>query len=275
MATIVNADTIFFKDGSRLVVDEVWEEDGQVKFQMSGMTVGYPKEKVDRFEKSFPPPDPVKKKYKVKTVKAPKVPETPRPRTDAKAMAETVGFAIFILFLAFIAFYVLMRLAKKKDHGKYFEFITCDSTSEAEPNKWYRLRKWRSPNYLKMETFWTDDWKAFSAEETVVGVTRDTRQDDFLLMGDRTDFNIFLEREKDNPVDPNAIKVMGFTTVEEKSMVRQLGYLSKETAEALKNEKEIDARPYSVFLPYKDRSYDLKVRVLVRSESYKKKMEKT
>ncbi|MFH2219416.1 MAG: HIRAN domain-containing protein [Pseudomonadota bacterium] len=126
-----------------------------------------------------------------------------------------------------------------------------------------------------METFWTEDWKTFSAEETVVGVTRDTREADFLLMGDRADFNIFLEREKDNPVDQNAIKVMGSTTIEEKSIVRQLGYLSKETAEALKNEKEIDAKPYSVFLPYKDRSYGLKIRILVRSASYKKKMDKS
>jgi hypothetical protein len=171
-------------------------------------------------------------------------------------------------------FSFLKNIFKRKKSGKYFQFMICDSTKEIPLNKWYRLRRWQRPNYLKMETDWTKDWKTFSTEETVVGVTRDSREVDFLLMGDQDDFKIFLEREKDNPVDPNAIKVMASATVEGRSMVRQLGYLPKETAGKLKDEKDINARLHSVFLPYEKKKYGLRVRVLVRSAKYKKKMKK-
>ena len=65
---------------------------------------------------------------------------------------------------------------------------------------------------------------------------------------------------------------MGSATVNGTIMTRQLGYLSKETAQQLKGEKEIDARPYSVYLPYNKSRYGLRIRVLIRSASYKKMM---
>lgn len=73
----------------------------------------------------------------------------------------------------------------------------------------------------------------------------------------------------------NAIKVMGKATVDGNNVIEQLGYLSKETAECLKDEQELEARPYSVYLPNEERSYGLRIRVLVRSQAYKKKKEKT
>jgi hypothetical protein len=136
------------------------------------------------------------------------------------------------------------------------------------------MKTWDSPNYLKWESSWSSDWKRFADEEKVVGVTKGNRRNDFLIMGDQPDFKIFAERERDNPVDPNAIKVMGSATVNGQNMVRNLGYLSKETAEKLKEEEEIDLRPYSVYLPYQDRHYGLRVRILVRSKSYRNKMAK-
>lgn len=171
-------------------------------------------------------------------------------------------------------FSFLKRLFKKKEQGKHFKFLICDDRSEVPLDTWYRLRRWKSPHYLRMETTWTRDWKIFSPEEEVVGVTREDREVDFLIMGDQADFKIFLQRERDNPVDPNAIKVMASATVDEEPMIRQLGYLSKETAKMLKDEEELDARAYSVYLPYEDRLYGLRVRVLVRSQSYKRKMKK-
>ncbi|MCK4824657.1 hypothetical protein KA005_53390, partial [bacterium] len=165
-------------------------------------------------------------------------------------------------------------ITKEEEYGKHFQFEILDDYEEAPSGRWYRFNRWIAPNILKMESTWNKDWKLFSAEEDVRGVTRDNRQDGFLIMGDQEDFKIFLERERDNPVDPNAIKVMGSATVDGEPMIRQLGYLSKETAKMLKDEEDIDARPYSVYLPYQDRSYGLRVRVLIRSQSYERKMKK-
>ena len=161
---------------------------------------------------------------------------------------------------------------KQKEYGKHFQFEILDDYEEAPLGRWYRFNRWMAPNILKMESTWNKEWKLFSAEEDVRGVTRDNRQDDFLIMGDQEDFKIFLERERQNKFDPNAIKVMGFATVNGQPMVKQLGYVSKETAKSLKDEIDLDARPRIVYLPYEERNYGLRIQLLVRSSNYKKKM---
>ncbi len=56
----VFADTIYFKNGTRLDIPEAWEEDGQVKCVLYGQVVSYPVEDVERIEKEEvgKPPDP-------------------------------------------------------------------------------------------------------------------------------------------------------------------------------------------------------------------------
>lgn len=154
---------------------------------------------------------------------------------------------------------------------KSFEFLIVERGEKIEKNRWYKMSDWQSPHFLKMKTDWNKDWKNFAAEEQVVGVTYDNRAQKFLELGDQNNFNIFLERDPNNPRDKNAIKVMGSAIVGGKKRVEQLGFLSKDTAKALKDEKEIDARPYSVYLPYQGRKFGLRVRILVRSQQYKNK----
>lgn len=150
---------------------------------------------------------------------------------------------------------------------KHFQFLIVDQGEEIEKNHWYRMSHWQSQHFLKMETEWDKDWKNFSLEEEVVGVTFEYRARKFLELGDQNNFKIFLEKDPDNPHDKNAIKVMGSVG----NTVEQLGFLSKDTAKRLKNEKEIDARPYSVYLPYQGSKFGLRIRVLVRSNAFKKK----
>jgi hypothetical protein len=158
---------------------------------------------------------------------------------------------------------------------KEFQYLICDDKEYRLPkDTWYRMEKWSRQNFLKMECDWSKDWKSVSKEEEVVGITRENRMDYFVLMFDQEDFKVSLERERDNPVDPNAIKVMGSATVEGELMTAQLGYLSKEMAERLKGEDELDARPRLAQLPYEDSYYGLNITVLVRTASYKKKMKK-
>ncbi len=128
-----------------------------------------------------------------------------------------------------------------------------------------------------MKTTYSKDWKIFNArtslngEEEVMGTFKDNREETFLNIGDRSGFKIYLERERDNPVDPNAIKVMGSSIINEKIIGKHLGYIAKEKAAMLKDEVELDARPYSVYIPSRDKSLMLNIRVLVRSGRYKKK----
>lgn len=157
---------------------------------------------------------------------------------------------------------------------KDFAFTVLDSNEEAETYQWYRRKHWESENFLVMETSdWGPDWKIFRSEEAVVGVTKDDCAQSFFIMGDAHDFEIYLEREPDNRHDPNAIKVMAAATVKGRRIVGRLGYLSRETAMALQNEAEIDARPHSVWLPYGDCRYGLRITVLVRSIAFRNRQD--
>ena len=81
---------------------------------------------------------------------------------------------------------------------------------------------------------------------------------------------MFLEREPANRYDPNAIKVMGSATIDGQLLTRELGYVPKEDAKRLRG-REIDVRPDTVNLPCEGETYKLTVKILVRSQAYKKK----
>ncbi len=165
----------------------------------------------------------------------------------------------------------LRKLFGGQSNQKNFQFLVIDQGENVGNYRWYRMRHWNSPNFLLMDTDWDNDWKSFSAEEEVVGVTFEDRQRNFLVMGDASDFRVHLQRDPNNPIDKNAIKVIGTATINGRSVAGDLGYLSKQTAKELKDEKELDARPHSVYLPYEGRTLGMRIRVLTRSQAYKKR----
>lgn len=155
---------------------------------------------------------------------------------------------------------------KGKPAEKPFNFLLCNDEKGVPLNTWYRPKNWSSPNLFRMETEWSKDWKSFSRAESVIGMTRENGMAYFVLMGDQPDFQVFLERERDNPVDRYAIKVMGSATVEGKPIKNQLGYLSKTTASLLAYEKELEAKPRLALLPDEDGYSGLRITVLVRAK---------
>lgn len=162
---------------------------------------------------------------------------------------------------------------------KEFKFLILDDYESPPKNVWFRRASWKDAYYLRMDTVWSKDWKNYSANEPIVTLSQQDSARKFIILADQKDFNIFLDRESTNPYNENAIKVMGKATVDDVTVTYHLGYLSGETAEALKEEQELDARPYSVYFstlkintgPFENFPYDLKIRVLVRSKAYKKR----
>lgn len=148
---------------------------------------------------------------------------------------------------------------------------TYDTEAEAPNNSWYRLSKWNQQNFFKMKSLHSKDWKIYMPEMPVAGVTHKNRTENFMLLAKKDDFRIFLKKEPDNPVDPNAIKVMGSATIDGELIEKQLGYVPKDNAEELKNEDELDASPACVFLPHEGRNYGLRIAVLIPSVQYRKK----
>jgi hypothetical protein len=160
---------------------------------------------------------------------------------------------------------------QKPIFSKTVACITLNREEEAPQNQWYRRDHWQSDHFLRIDTSWDQDWKVFEAEEQVTGVAYDSRTIDFLKICDQPQFKIFLEKEPSNKHDPNAIKVMCSATIEDELVVKQIGYLSKHTSLQLKDEKELEARPYSAYLPVQGHRFGLRIRVLVRSQKYRKK----
>ena len=48
LPTTAHADTIVFKDGTKVDVTKAWEEGGEIKCVIAGVEIGYPKEEVQR-----------------------------------------------------------------------------------------------------------------------------------------------------------------------------------------------------------------------------------
>ena len=48
LPTTAHADTIVFKDGTKIDVTKAWEEGGEIKCVIAGVEIGYPKEEVQR-----------------------------------------------------------------------------------------------------------------------------------------------------------------------------------------------------------------------------------
>jgi hypothetical protein len=166
---------------------------------------------------------------------------------------------------------LLKRLFGGSSSTKEFKFLIYDRGDTIEKNRWYRLSHWERPNFLKYDATWSKDWKVYSAEENIAGVTHEDRQRKFLELADKNDFTVYLEREQKNKFDKNAIKVMVSASEQSGKRIEQLGYLSKEIAKELKNEPELDARPNTVLIPVSGSPFSLTLKILVRSQAYKKK----
>ena len=198
------------------------------------------------------------------------------------SLSGTTMKLIFFIIIAGIIIYWIIKYSSpsqpkiaSEPKTKEFKFLILDDNEVPPKNIWYRRSRWHDSYFLRMDTEWSKDWANYTAEEHVAGASYEDRARQFIILGDQPDFTIYLEREPTNKYDKNAIKVMGKATVDGNITVEQLGYLSKETAANLKEEQELEARPYSVYFPHEEISFGLRIRVLVRSQAYWKKKRKS
>lgn len=95
---------------------------------------------------------------------------------------------------------------ESKPKTKEFKFLILDDYESPPRDIWYRRARWQDSYFLRMDTEWSKDWKNYSTEEPVVGVSHEDRTRQFLILGGQPDFTIYLEREPTNIYDRNAIK---------------------------------------------------------------------
>jgi len=148
--------------------------------------------------------------------------------------------------------------------GKNFQFAIYDDSSVVEDGVWYRLKDWKyPPNYLRMEHRTRCRRGAVSPyEEKVMGTEFEGRWKNLLLLGDQPDFQMYLERELDNALDRNAVKVMCSATVDGNALVKQIGYVQKNTAAALKGIEDIEIGSASVSFPTNSQPLILKILIV-------------
>lgn len=171
---------------------------------------------------------------------------------------------------------LLKKRRKRDDFSVYnkvtkFQSLIIRSLAEINDvpeNRWYRVNDWEPPNYIlwkrpPLNKLWGRGWLNLFEQEKVVGITQN-RQDHFLILGHKQDFEMFLEPEPENKYDKNALKVMCKATVQGKKITNQIGYISKGTAKKLKNRKDLIAFPHSAYLPCQGKSLVLKIRILGR-----------
>lgn len=100
-----------------------------------------------------------------------------------------------------------------------------------------------------MKSYWSYEWEAYCYDVPVKGIHIKNRKYDFGRVATAHDFRIKLIREPDNPVDPNAIKVMAVGTVSDTKKSVHIGYIPKELAREIDKDAIIDARPQFLSLP--------------------------
>jgi hypothetical protein len=163
--------------------------------------------------------------------------------------------------------FILLSPAEKNHSippGKNFQFAIYDDRSDIKPGVWYRLNDWKyPPNYLRMEDKEKGRLGIDSPyEEIVKGTEFEDRWKNFVLLGDQPDFRLYLEREPRNKFDKNAIKVMCSASVNGNTVIKHLGYVSKETAANLKGIDPIEIGSASVSLPIEGRVFVLNILIV-------------
>ena len=149
------------------------------------------------------------------------------------------------------------------------ECVICEKGDTPPKNKWYRLSHWKNPTLAIMDTTYSKDWKTFEREVYIAGLARDDRKEKLAGLVGKSDLKVMLEREPDNPVNPNAIKVIISATVDGNINNEHIGYVPKKIAASLKDEPELDARPR--LLKGSKNGLIFNYNILVRSARYKKK----
>lgn len=144
-----------------------------------------------------------------------------------------------------------------------FPIVTVDHADEMDFGRWFRLRHWRSDNFVMIKFPVPPGWKVLADQEKVAGVTFENRHLNFFRICLQPGFRIYLQREEDNAVDPYALRVMG--TCDTLPYGYHIGYLEKEAARSLKNHHHLQAIPQSAWLPTRDCGFGLRITVLTPS----------
>ena len=154
----------------------------------------------------------------------------------------------------------------------HFNFLILDYDDKIPENKWYQKPAQKNKYFFYYRGTRTADWKwAEDSKLKVAGISHGTRTLDFVNLAFLDDFKMYLEAEPDNPVDPNAKKIMASGTVDGKLVSKHVGYLPKGISKKYAG-VEIDIQPTSAFLPddYK-LNVGVEIGLFVRSARYLKK----
>ena len=148
----------------------------------------------------------------------------------------------------------------KQPNKVRFDFLIYDDGEKIEPNKWYQKSSWKNKNFVSYKGTWDSDWKwSEEGKVKVVGLSRDSRSDYFIMLVREKNFKMYLEREPENPVNPNALKVMASAEIDGGLVSKHVGYLPDDIANKYAG-IDLDIRPDSAFMPtshYPGRSGDI------------------
>ena len=171
---------------------------------------------------------------------------------------------------------VIQNKVKDKSHQRiHFNFLMVDYDEEIPENQWFQKSTQKNKNFYHYRETRNADWKwAHEGKVEVAGISRGTRALDFMKLAFLDDFKMYLEDEPDNPVDPNAKKVMASGTVDGELVSKHIGYLPKGISKKYAG-VELKILTTDAFIP---KDYNLNVGVeiglFVRSARYLKKQAK-
>lgn len=152
----------------------------------------------------------------------------------------------------------------KPEHptGVSIPHVVCKEEDFPPVNTWYRKEHWNSSHILAMKVDPPSGWLEydFGDEVKVAGISRGKRSANLISLAAEEDFGLKARRDRNNPHDPNAIKVIAVGDGKE----RMIGYLPKKVAAELAGNGKVKVTPGALFLPGNGYNLGLRVSVWVK-----------
>ena len=148
---------------------------------------------------------------------------------------------VIVLVVAF-GLIALFSVNKKVNRAS-INSIEADSIEEVPPNYFYRLKHWQSGDFWVFNAQVNkDDWISKGKETFVSGMGYGNGAQNLINAFKSGSTELELQREPDNPKDPNAIKVL----IKKNDRWLRVGYIERDRALTLANQEGLMAVPNSV-----------------------------
>lgn len=130
-----------------------------------------------------------------------------------------------------------------------FNFMTYEQGENIPDNTWYQMTHWKNKRFVNYTYVIPKGWKPVDYDVPIAGISRGSRGQDLITIAQSPDFQLYLESDPTNPIDPRALKIFVSGTITDGHYLKKdVGYVPAEMMDDIEG-LPLDVLPHSLFLP--------------------------